>query len=70
MVGTIICEAGTIICDIGTINVRFYLLGVQYPHWYRRITFYANVKNLFCIRLMGINAKPVILSPPKFVCNR
>ena len=70
MVGTIICEAGTIICDIGTINVRFYLLGVQYPHWYCRITFYANVKNLFCIRLMGINAKPVILSPPKFVCNR
>ena len=32
MVDTIVCEVGTIICDIGTINVRFYLLKVQYPH--------------------------------------
>ncbi len=70
MVSIIICEVGTIICDIGTINVRFYQLGVRYPHGYCRITLYSNVKNLFCIRLMGINAKPIILSPAKFVCNR
>ena len=38
MVGTIICEVGTIICDIDTINMRFYLLEVQYPYEYCRIT--------------------------------
>ena len=38
MVGIIICEVNTIMCDIGTINVRFYLLEVQYPHEYCRIT--------------------------------
>jgi hypothetical protein len=38
MVGTIIYEVDTIVCDIGTINVRFYLLEVQYPHGYCRIT--------------------------------
>ncbi len=38
MVGTIICEVCTIICNIDTINVRFYLLEVQYSHGYRRIT--------------------------------
>ena len=43
MVGTIICKVGTIICDIGTINMRFYLLEVQYLYGYRRITHSTNV---------------------------
>ena len=30
MVGTIIYEIGIITCDIGTINMRFYLLEIQY----------------------------------------
>ena len=40
MVGTIIYEVGTIMCDIGIINMRFYLLEIQHPHGYFRITPY------------------------------
>ena len=42
MVDTIIYDVVTIICDIGIINVIFYLLKIQYPHEYCKITPHTN----------------------------
>ncbi len=53
MVSTIICEVITIMWDIGTINMRFYLLEVQYLLGYYKITLenIININKIHCITI-------------------